>query len=127
MSYEQEHRGKPPAEVMTELYELAINRFLEAGTFDYRDHLTDEELARYQEAERLDRSHLTPAVRAVGKVVIEVYGGVADVTSKPDDIEVEIIDHDNEMDEGAEGFSFGPQSAFDSFLETADMPHDGDA
>jgi hypothetical protein len=31
-----------------------------------------------------------------GKVVIEVLGGVAEVTSKPDDIEVEIIDHDNE-------------------------------
>ncbi len=30
------------------------------------------------------------------KVVIEVLGGVADVTQCPDDVEVEIIDHDNE-------------------------------
>ena len=30
------------------------------------------------------------------KVIIEVSGGVADVTSCPDDVEVEIIDHDNE-------------------------------
>lgn len=29
-----------------------------------------------------------------GKVIVEVYGGVADVTSKPEGIEVEVIDHD---------------------------------
>lgn len=29
------------------------------------------------------------------KVVIEVEGGVADVTECPDDVEVEIIDHDD--------------------------------
>lgn len=32
----------------------------------------------------------------IRKVVIEVSGGVADVTECPDDVEVEIIDHDNE-------------------------------
>ncbi len=127
MSYEQNHQGKSPTDVLTELYELAVNRFLDADNFDYRDYLTDEELAQYQEAERLGTSHLTPAARTVGKVIIEVYGGVADVTSKPDDIEVEIIDHDNEMDEGAEGFIFGPPLALDNFLEKVDMPQDGDA
>lgn len=30
------------------------------------------------------------------KVVIEVLGGVAEVTECPDDVEVVIIDHDNE-------------------------------
>ena len=30
------------------------------------------------------------------KVVIEVHGGIAEVTECPDDVEVEIIDHDNE-------------------------------
>lgn len=30
-----------------------------------------------------------------GKVIVEVYGGVSDVTSKPEGIEVEVIDHDN--------------------------------
>ena len=30
------------------------------------------------------------------KVIIEVSGGVADVTSRPPSVEVEIIDHDNE-------------------------------
>lgn len=39
------------------------------------------------------------APRKLAKVVIEVLGGVAEVTSKPDDVEVEIIDHDNEVDE----------------------------
>ena len=29
------------------------------------------------------------------RVVIEVYGGVADCTECPSDVEVEIIDHDN--------------------------------
>lgn len=38
----------------------------------------------------------------VGKVVIEVLGGVAEVTSQPEGVEVEIIDHDNESAE-AEG------------------------
>jgi hypothetical protein len=32
----------------------------------------------------------------MSKVVIEVYGGVADVTSNPDNVEVVIIDHDDE-------------------------------
>lgn len=30
------------------------------------------------------------------KVIVEVSGGVAYVTECPDDVEVEIIDHDNE-------------------------------
>ena len=33
----------------------------------------------------------------LGKVVIEVYGGVAEVTQNPDGVDVEIIDHDNEQ------------------------------
>jgi hypothetical protein len=36
------------------------------------------------------------APRRLAKVVIEVLGGVAEVTSNPDNVEVEIIDHDNE-------------------------------
>lgn len=31
----------------------------------------------------------------MGKVVIEVYGGVAEVTSNPDNVEVEILDWDD--------------------------------
>jgi hypothetical protein len=37
--------------------------------------------------------------RRLAKVVIEVLGGVAEVTSNPDNVEVEIIDHDNEAHE----------------------------
>lgn len=41
----------------------------------------------------------TPQTRSPGrparKVVIEVLGGVAYVASQPEDVEVEIIDHDN--------------------------------
>lgn len=33
------------------------------------------------------------------KVIIEVQGGVAHVTSCPDDVKVEIIDHDEGNDE----------------------------
>ena len=35
-------------------------------------------------------------VRNKKKVVIEVLGGVAEVTQCPEGVEVEIIDHDNE-------------------------------
>lgn len=35
---------------------------------------------------------------AVGKVVVEVSGGVADVTSAPEGVIVEIVDHDNKED-----------------------------
>jgi len=38
--------------------------------------------------------------RRLAKVVIEVLGGVVEVTSKPDNIDVEIIDHDNEAADG---------------------------
>ena len=38
----------------------------------------------------------------VGKVVIEVLGGVAEITAQPEGVEVEILDHDNEAAE-AEG------------------------
>lgn len=38
----------------------------------------------------------------VGKVVIEVLGGVAEITAQSDGVDVEIRDHDNEMAE-AEG------------------------
>jgi hypothetical protein len=30
------------------------------------------------------------------KVIVEVLGGVAEVTSNPDNVDIEIIDHDNE-------------------------------
>lgn len=53
------------------------------------------------------------------KVLIEVLGGVAYVTCRPNDIEVEIIDHDNRDNEET--------SAFDDVLERADMPQVGDA
>jgi hypothetical protein len=53
---------------------------------------------------------------AARKVVIEVLGGVAYVKSSPEDIEVNIIDHDNEA-----------TSAFDDFLDRADIPQAGDA
>lgn len=48
--------------------------------------------------ETLDRFMAWIAINgASGRtVVVKVSGGVADVTQKPDDVEVEIIDHDNE-------------------------------
>lgn len=47
-------------------------------------------------AQVIDELHFLYRQAEIGRVVIEVYGGVADVTSKTDGIEVEIIDHDNE-------------------------------
>lgn len=31
----------------------------------------------------------------MGKVIIEVLGGVAEITANPDNVDIEIIDHDN--------------------------------
>ena len=83
-------------EILDTMYELAVGRFLAASGFDIRDHLTEPELARWEQAQRVEREHLTHRRQAAARVVVEVLGGVAEVTSNPMGIEVEIIDHDNE-------------------------------
>lgn len=97
------------------------------GTVEYVDYLLDGLEAEIRLSERYDialdsvdfyRGMLRAAYRQTRerKIVVEVLGGVAYVASSPDDTEVEIIDHDNEE-----------TSAFDDFLERADMPQVGDA
>jgi hypothetical protein len=105
------------SQVLDALYDQALERLL--YNTDWRDYLSGDELAQYEAAMKVvnEQPEGTPEATqaaAIGKVVIEVYGGVAAVTSKPDDIEVEIIDHDNE-----EGQAY---DAFTDFLERADMP-----
>lgn len=73
---------------MEELVDLAYERFIQETNFDFRGYLDEKELARYDEAEQ--------AMNDSRKVVIEVLGGVAYVSSTPPGVEVEIIDHDNE-------------------------------
>ena len=34
-------------------------------------------------------------MRCGGKVIVEIRGGVAEITSNPNGIKVEVIDHDN--------------------------------
>jgi hypothetical protein len=89
-------------EMLDTLYELAVGRFLEESEFDVRDHLTDSELPMWEEAQRIELEHFTHRRQTAAKVVIEVLGGVAEVTSKPDGVEVEIVDHDNEEKEAHE-------------------------
>jgi hypothetical protein len=99
MSNEQLRYGHA-TELLDELYDRALDRFIEQSNFDPRDYLTDEERALYQEAAALEFEHIFNGPKQLGKrVVVEVLGGVAEVTEKPDDIEVEIIDHDNEANE----------------------------
>lgn len=105
------------SQVLDALYDQALERML--YNTDWRDYLSGDELAQYEAAIKVvnEQPEGTPEATqavAIGKVVIEVYGGVAAVTSKPDDIEVEILDHDNE-----EGQAY---DAFTDFLERADMP-----
>ena len=99
-------RARDAAKVLEELTDLAYERFLDESIFDFRDYLDEKELARYEEAEQ--------TVRDLGKVVIEISGGVAYVTNNPTGVEVEIIDHDNEEGEAYD--------ALTDFLDRADMP-----
>jgi hypothetical protein len=78
-SYEAEIR-------LSERYNLHLD-----STAFYRDLLR----AAYQQMrERTEKE-------AARKIVVEVLGGVAEVTRQPEGIEVEIIDHDNNNEEGA--------------------------
>ena len=96
MSNERVRYGNP-TELLNELYDRALNRFIEQSDFDPRDYLTDEERVQYEEAQALELEYAFNGPKQLGKrVVVEVLGGVAEVTEKPDDIQVEIIDHDNE-------------------------------
>src|SRR5438128_1930735 len=99
MSNEQLHYGHA-AEVLYELCDRALNRFVDQSDFDPRDYLTDEERTLYEEAQALELEYAFNGPKQLGKrVVVEVLGGVAEVTAKPEDIEVEIIDHDNKANE----------------------------
>jgi hypothetical protein len=111
MSDEHTRRSRAAAEILETLYQRAVTRYLEASGFDVRKHLTEEELAQYHTAEQAAFEQTLGQPTAIGKVVIEVLGGVAEVTSKPDHVEVTIIDHDNEE-----------SSALDRSLECVDRP-----
>jgi hypothetical protein len=102
------------------------------GTVEYVDYLLEglegeirlserydlrlDSIAFYKTMLRAAYQQTRERKEAEYKVVIEVLGGVAHVTCSPDEIDVEIIDHDNEE-----------PSAFAEFLEQADMPQAGDA
>src|SRR5260221_2992444 len=96
MSYEHTRRSRAAAEILDILFERAVTRYLETSGFHLRDHLTDDELAQYHAAEYMAFEQTFGTPTSIGKVVVEVLGGVAEVTSKPDHVEVTIIDHDNE-------------------------------
>ncbi len=89
-------RQHSPSEILDTLYNLALDRFMEESDFDARDYLTDEELGQWEVAQQEELESAFDGPKYAGKVVVEVLGGVAEVTSKPDNIDVEIIDHDNE-------------------------------
>jgi hypothetical protein len=96
MSNEEVRYGQA-AEVLDELYDRALNRFTDQSAFDPRDYLSDDERTLFEEAQALELECLLNGPKQLGKrVVVEVLGGVAEVTSKPGNVEVEIIDHDNE-------------------------------
>ena len=89
------------SQVLKMLRERALMRLLGASSFDWRDYLTDEEIAQYDNAMELEGAQPEEVADTgetlvkLGKVLIEVYGGVAAVTSNPSGVEVEIVDHDN--------------------------------
>jgi hypothetical protein len=92
-----ETRRPLATEILDSLYDLALNRFLDETDFDPRDYFDDAELAQWETAQQEELETSTDVPRSLARrVIIEVLGGVAEVTSKPEDVEVEIIDHDNE-------------------------------
>lgn len=128
MMSERQMAPSTAREVLETLRERALLRLLGATSFDWRDYLTDEEATQYNAALELEGGQPEPehvpavtgeTLTSVGRVLIEVYGGVAAVTEKPEGVDVEIIDHDNEEAEGT-------QSALDRFFENADLPQVSD-
>ena len=95
MSNEKSPTGSA-SEVLDALYDRALGRLLGDMDFDPRDYLTEDELANWETAQREELTSIFSRPHYAGKVVVEVLGGVAEVTSKPGQIEVEIIDHDHE-------------------------------
>jgi hypothetical protein len=95
MSSEESPTGSA-SEILDALYDRALGRLLADMDFDARDYLTEDELVQWETAQQEELEGIFSGPQYAGKVVVEVLGGVAEVTSKPDNIEVEIIDHDNE-------------------------------
>lgn len=91
----QNRRSEAAREVLNTLHDRAVVRHLEASGFDARVYLTDDELRQWEAAQAVE-NELLMTQHNVGKVVVEVWGGVAEVTSNPERVEVEIIDHDND-------------------------------
>jgi hypothetical protein len=111
-------RYQAATEILETLYQEAVSEHLAATDFEVLRYLKGEKRAQWLAAEQVELEYVfgtpeteaeprsaaatiknAPRARAapdIGKVVIEVYGGVAAITSKPENIEVEIIDHDNE-------------------------------
>jgi hypothetical protein len=95
MSSEESPTGSA-SETLDALYDRALGRFLNGMDFDPREYLTEGELALWETAQQEELETIFSGPQYAGRVVIEVLGGVAEVTAKPENIEVEIIDHDNE-------------------------------
>src|SRR5262245_42811912 len=91
--------GSAP-EILDALYDRALGRLLDEMDFDPRDYLTEAEVSQWETAQEDELQSIFSGPKYAGKVVVEVLGGVDEVTSKPDDSEVEIIDHDNEEPSG---------------------------
>jgi hypothetical protein len=87
------------SELLDALYDRALGRLLDDMDFDPRDYLTEDECAHWETVQHEEVKSIFSGPHYAGKVVIEVLGGVAEVTSRPDNIEVEIVDHDNEESE----------------------------
>ncbi len=82
-------------DVFNACQDVICNQLKLMTEMEFYPHLEDPEPVGF----RRRRPALTPVEPPKRKVLIEVLGGVADVTQCPDDVEVEIIDHDNRDEE----------------------------
>ncbi len=92
-------REQVPTEGTPEYVDYLLDSYEAEIRLSERYHLRLDSLAFYRDMLHAAYQQIRERIAAERKVVIEVLGGVAEVTRQPEGIEVEIIDHDNE--EGA--------------------------
>ncbi len=94
-------REQIPTEGTPEYVDYLLDSYEAEIRLSERYHLRLDSIVFYRDMLRAAYQQMRERAEKVAErnVVIEVLGGVAEVTRQPEGIEVEIIDHDNE--EGA--------------------------
>ena len=90
-------REQVPTESTPEYVDYLLDSYEAEIRLSERYNLRLDSLAFYRDMLHAAYQQIRERKAAERRVVIEVLGGVAEVTRQPEGIEVEIIDHDNEV------------------------------